>query len=111
MPALDVETLVREMMQAAAAVLKKKQWRDAGAYAEAEFRKLAQTATMIASLRARRRITRRQAELLLEMQHNAMRSVLLTVEGIGILAAEAAINAALGAARDTINRVIGWRIL
>jgi hypothetical protein len=99
------------MASAAATVLKKKQWRDAGVYAEGEFRKLAQTVTTIASLRARRRITRPQAELLLEMQHNAMRSVLLTVEGIGILAAEAAINAALGAARDTLNRAIGWRLL
>lgn len=111
MPGLKVETLVQEMAEAAAAVLKKKQWRDVGTYAEGEFRKLAQTALTIAALRARRRITRPQAQLLLEMQHNAMRSVLLTVEGIGILAAEAAINAALDAARGSINRAIGWRLL
>ncbi len=111
MAGLNVEGLVQEMVRAAAGVLKKKQWRDVGVYAEGEFRKLAQTVTTIASLRTRRRITRKQAKLLLEMQHNAMRSVLLTVEGIGILAAEEAINAALAAGRDTINRAIGWRLL
>lgn len=40
-----------------------------------------------------------------------MESVLLALEGLGILAADAAIDAALGVARDTLNSAIGWKIL
>ncbi|HKZ47063.1 MAG TPA: hypothetical protein VJ202_06760 [Thermodesulfobacteriota bacterium] len=40
-----------------------------------------------------------------------MLSVFLTVEGLGIIAVEEAINAAMAVVRSTINTAIGWSIL
>jgi hypothetical protein len=45
------------------------------------------------------------------MQKNAMRSVMLAVEGLGIIAVEAAINSALGVVRKTVNTALGWPLL
>jgi hypothetical protein len=48
----------------------------------------------------------------MDLQHNASRAVLLTIKGLGIIAVEGAINAALDVVRDTINSAVGgWRIL
>jgi hypothetical protein len=40
-----------------------------------------------------------------------MRIVLLTIEGLGILAVEAAINAAIDVVRSSVNTALGWAIL
>ena len=45
------------------------------------------------------------------MQKNASRSVLLTVEGLGILAVEEAINAALDVIKGAANKAIGFALL
>jgi hypothetical protein len=107
---LDVEKLVQLMSGAAVGVLRK-EWPAVRSYAETEFRKLGETVKLIAEQAAAGEISEEEAALLLDMQRNAMRSVLLTVEGIGILAAEQAINAALDAARAPINAAVGWAIL
>ena len=52
-----------------------------------------------------------QAELHLQIQKNAMRSVLLTVEGLGLLAAEQAINQALALVKDQVNAAVGFALL
>ena len=107
---LDVESLVRVMSDAAVGVLRQK-WPTVRRYAETEFRKLGETVKLIADEAAAGEISEEEAMLLLDMQKNAMRSVLLTVEGLGILAAEQAINAALDAARAPITAAVGWAIL
>jgi hypothetical protein len=109
-PPLDVESLAKLMSDAAVRVLRK-EWPAVGRYAETEFRKLGETVKLIAEQTAAGQISVEEAALLLDMQKNAMRSVLLTVEGIGILAAEQAINAALDAARAPINAAVGWAIV
>jgi hypothetical protein len=107
---LDIPKLVRTMTRAALGVLKS-EWPGARAYAETEFRKLGETVKLIAEETAQGNITAEEATLLLDMQKNAMRSVLLTVQGIGLLAAEQAINAAFDAARAPINAAVGWAIV
>ena len=45
------------------------------------------------------------------MQKNATKTVFLTVEGLGILAVEAAMNAALKTIRDAVNTAVGFVLL
>ncbi len=110
MPALDIEALVKQMATVASGVLKAK-WPEIQSYANTEFKKLGETVKLIAEEKAKGQISEEEALLLLDMQKSAMRSVLVTSEGIGILAAEEAINAALGAVRDVVNSAIGWTLL
>lgn len=108
--ALDLEVLAGAILGAVRPALKK-HWKDAKNYAETESRKLAVTLDNIADLLADRKIAREQAKILVEMQTNAMRAVFLTVEGIGVIAAQKAINAAVDAVRDTVNGAVGFALL
>jgi predicted ATP-grasp superfamily ATP-dependent carboligase len=108
--ALNLEALAGAILGAVKPVLKK-HWKDAKNYAETESRKMAQTLENIARLLAEGKITRQQAEILVEMQANSMRAVFLTVEGIGVIAAQKAINAAVDAVRDTVNGAVGFSLL
>ena len=80
-------------------------------FAETEFKHLAETLALIVSLKAEGKITEDQAMLHLEIQKNTTRMVLLTAEGLSLLAVEAAINAALTVVRDTINSAIGFALI
>ena len=108
--ALRASTLVKEMLAAAKGEVAER-WPDVKVYAEAEAKKLAQTLVMIEKLKVSGRISKKQAELLLDMQKQTSRVVLLTIEGLSLLAAEAAVNAAMKAIRDAVNDAIGWRLI
>jgi hypothetical protein len=86
-------------------------WPDVKEYARSEFKKIAESIAMIARLRAAGKISAKKARLHLDIQKNASRMVLLTVEGLGILTVERAINAALGVVRDTVNTAVGFALL
>lgn len=107
---LKVSSLVKDMLAAAKGEVAEK-WPDVKIYAAAEARKLAQTLVMIQQLRVAGQITQKQAEILLDMQKQTSRVVLLTIEGLSLLAAEAAVNAAVKAIRDTVNDAVGWRLV
>ena len=107
---LDVVKLGQDILAALNGSLGDK-WPDVKDYGEAEAKKLAQTLVMIGTLTATGKINKEQAALHLEMQKNASRMVLMTIEGLGVLAAEAAINAALGVVKDTINQEIGFVLI
>lgn len=107
---LDVVKLGQDILAALNGSLGEK-WPDVKDYGEAEAKKLAQTLVMIGTLTATGKINKEQAALHLEMQKNASRMVLMTIEGLGVLAAEAAINAALGVVKDTINKEIGFVLI
>lgn len=108
--ALDVEGLAKAMLGAAKGKLKK-QWPVIKEYAAAEARKTAETLALIERLRLTGEISTKEAKLLLDMQRNSAKAVLLTVEGLGLLAAESAINAAVGAVRMTVNRAVGFALI
>ena len=110
MAALDFESLVKQMTGAAGDVLKEK-WPDARAFAKIEFQKIAHTIVGIGEMLAAKQINTDQAELLLDMQKNASRSVMLAIEGLGILAVEEAINAALDAVKTVVNKAIGFALI
>lgn len=108
--ALNAQDLVGPMLNAIKPVLQK-YWGDVRDYAETETDKMAATLANIARLKAAGAINEHQAQALLEMQRQAMQAVLLAVEGIGLIAAQNAINAALGAVKDVVNGSIGFALL
>ena len=108
--ALRASSLVKEMLAAAKGEVSER-WPDVKIYAESEAKKLAQTLVMIEKLKVTGQITKKQAEILLDMQRQTSRVVLLTIEGLSLLAAEAAVNAAMKSIRDTVNDAIGWKLV
>jgi hypothetical protein len=108
---IDTDKLLKAMLAAAKGELKDK-WPNARDYATNEFNKLLLEAQHIGELKAAGKITEEEAVYLMQLQRNAARTVLLTIEGLGIIAVESAINAALAAVRDAIDSALGgWKLL
>jgi hypothetical protein len=107
---LKASELARDMAAAFTQTLKGKV-PEIRSFADAEAKKLAQTLLMIEKLRLTGKIDKEEAELHLEIQRNATRSVLLTIEGLGALAAEQAINAALDSVRKAVNKALKFTLL
>ena len=78
---------------------------------ESEFKKIGESILFIETQRALGKMTDRQAQLHLELQKQASRNVLLAAEGLGLVATEAAINAALGVIRDAVNGALKFPLL
>ncbi len=108
--AIDISKLAEDMLNAAKGVLTK-QWPEIKDYAETEMKKIAESIAAIERMKLAEKITEEKARLHLDIQKNASRAVLLAVEGVGIVTAEQAINAALGVVRDTVNKALGWTLL
>ena len=107
---VNVTQLTRDMVAAAKGELSD-EWPEIKMYAEAEARKIAETIKMVGKLYAQGKITAAAAKLHLKIQRNAARMVLLTVEGLGILAVEKAINAAVRAIKDSVNAAVGFVLI
>jgi hypothetical protein len=108
--ALNVSSLAKAMVEAAKGKLKE-QWPEVKEFARAEAKKTAETLAMIERLTLAGQINLRQAKALLSMQKNSALAVLLTVEGLGLLTVESAINAALASVRDTVNTALGFVLI
>lgn len=108
--AIDVGQLASQMLAAALPILKKDA-QDAESFAKTEFTKIAQTIASIGEQVATGLINQQQAQLLLDMQTSASRNVLLTLQGLGLLAVEAAINAALGVVKTAVNTAVGFALI
>ncbi len=108
---VNVADLVQQMLAAAKATMKPEEWRKTAASAEEAFRKIASDIAYIESRRIAGDMTDEEARIHLDMQKNAARTVLLSLEGMGLLAVEQAINAALAAVKDTVNRVVGFVLI
>lgn len=110
MAAIDFDALLKSMIGAAKEKLVE-HWTDAKPYAEKELKSFTENIKLIAALQLQGKITEEKAKLYLEIQKSSMRIVLLTIEGLGILAVEAAINAAIDVIRSTVNTALGWSVL
>jgi len=108
--ALSASQLGKDILIAIKGSLTEK-WPEIKEYGEAEAKKLAQALVMIEALKVSGRINEAQATLHLEIQKNASRTVLLTIEGLGILTVEAAINAALNVVKDAVNTALGFSLI
>jgi hypothetical protein len=81
--------------------------KDIGGYAKAEAKKLATSAVEIAQLRLTNQIDEEEMRLHLDIQKHASRSVLMAIEGVSIVGAEQAINAALTVIGKAVQGAIG----
>jgi hypothetical protein len=108
--ALELSALKKSMVTAARESLAT-DWPKARDFADAEFRKLAQSLKDIAVLAADGKVNGKQAKALLQIHANTTRMVLLTVKGLAKIAVDKAINAALGAVREAVNAAAGIAIL
>ena len=86
-------------------------WANVRHYAKPEFKQLAQTLVTITKLAARQKISAAEAKSVLNIHKNTALMVMLTVEGLGVIAGENAINAALKAVRDTVNKALPFKLL
>ncbi len=81
------------------------------AYARTEFEHFAAWMRMLAEHTSSGAVSQEQAKLLLHMQTLATRNVFLTIEGLGLLAVERAINAAMESVRGVVNALVGFPLL
>lgn len=110
MTEINVPELVKQMLEAAQGALDNK-WPEAREYAASEFQKIGDSIVFIQKEVKAHRMTEDRARMHLEIQKNAGRMVLLTLEGLGILAVEAAINAALAVVKETVNTALDFVLL
>ena len=108
--ALDTGDIASSMLGAMKQVLSK-YWHVVSSYAESESKKTAETLATIEQELITKQIDQVQASALLDIQKHATRTVLLTVEGIGLVAAETAINSAFGAIRTLVNDAVGFNLI
>jgi len=107
---MDVATLFQDLLGAAKASFAK-DWKKAKDYAEPELRRLAASLVDIGELALAGKVNEQQAKAMLRIHRSAVETVLLTVKGLGILAVENAINAALGAVKKAVNKAVGFALL
>ncbi|MGF1729495.1 hypothetical protein [Photobacterium kasasachensis] len=107
---LDVGNLASKMFEVFKDSLSEN-WPDVKDYALVESKKLAENFAMIEKLKVTGEITEEQAILHHDIQRNATRTVLLTIQGLGLLAVEQAINAAMSVVKDTVNGALDFALL
>jgi hypothetical protein len=107
---LDVKAFGTSMIEAARAALA-----DRGpalqAAAEMELRRLARALAEIGMLLAKGDIDPDRAQTLANIHRLSVRSVLRSVEGLGVLAADQALQAVTGVAAGLLNRIVGFKLL
>ncbi len=106
---LDLAKLTQDMCTAAKGVLAEK-GPGIMKYAEPEFKKILENVAKIEKMQLEGNITEKKAQLMLKMQVNSAKIVLLTVEGMSKLLVEQIINAALGAIKGPVNSALGINI-
>lgn len=89
----------------------KDQWPKIKDFAEGEAKKLARSLVDITKLKLTGQITEDECAVLLEIQKNTARTVMLSVEGMGLILVEQAINAAIKAVSDVVNGAIGFKFI
>jgi hypothetical protein len=107
---LNTDDLLRQMLEAAKPELGK-HWSDMSDLATSGFNSLSRNLGDIAAMKAAGTITEEQALLMIDLQKNALKALLLTEKGLGLLTVQNVINAALGVVRQAVNTAIGWPLL
>jgi hypothetical protein len=110
MPDLSVSDLLADMLGAVKTSLGK-DLSKAKDFARPELQRLARSLVDVAKLVAAKKVTRQQARSLVEIHRNTTKIVLLTIEGLGIIAVENALNAAFDVIRTTVNRVVKFALV
>ena len=106
----DIDSVVETMLRAAADPLQK-YWNTAAPVAKSEFTKIALLVQQIAIERTTQTITKDDAVDRLEMAKDSAKCALDTQLGLVTIAAEDAINAALGSVSSIVNGCIGFAVI
>ena len=107
---LDVDALTKSMLDGAREAVSNR-WPQLRAMAEVEMRKLAQSLIDVHQLLEAGDIDEKRARLVVRIHQNGARSVLCTVRGLGVLAAEQATEAAVAAVARLVNGVVKFKLL
>jgi hypothetical protein len=110
MVALDVQALATAMIDAARGSLSNR-GPALQAAAEMELRRLAGALADIGTLLAKGEIDPDRAQALANIHRLSVRSVLRSVEGLGVLAADQTLQAVTGVAASVLNRIVGFKLL
>lgn len=112
MPANEVtaDNLGNQMFEAAKKAFGKK-FETVRIFVKAETEKLAVTLRMIMEASATGEISKTEARILLNQQKVAAAAVFTAAEGMTLVAAQAAINAALKVVKEFVNGELGFNLL
>lgn len=110
MAALDINDLLSKMLGAAKSALSD-QWPAISTLATSSLKTLAQNFIDVQQMVASGDINQEQARLMIDMQKNSLQIVLLSEKGLGLIAAQAAINAVFNVVKDAVNAAIGFALI
>lgn len=105
----DVKDIIDKITQAIKGALGEK-WEEAKEFGESEAKKFGQNIAEIVLWKETGKITEEQGRVLLRMHQRSMKMVLTALEGISLVLAEKALNAAIETIGDIVNGLIGWKL-
>jgi hypothetical protein len=103
---LDINKVVSDMLQASSAALIKG-GQQASEYASHEYAQFIDDIEHVQTMAEQGTITAAEAQALVDQYKMSMQAVLLCVEGLGVIAVQSAINAALKVLNDAIAAALG----
>lgn len=103
---LNIAQVVNDMLQAALPHLTKG-GRQASEFASHEFQQYIIDIEHIQSMVEEKKVTGEEAQFLVDQYKLSMKAVLLTVEGLGVIAVQKAINAALDVLNKALSTALG----
>jgi len=106
----NIEDMAQQMVTAASRALSGKSQAAIG-LARTEFPKIARSVEFIESEYASGRMSQEDARSHLALQENSVRTALLAIKGIELIAVESAVNAALDVVRDVVNSALGFALI
>jgi hypothetical protein len=108
--AFDIEAIGKEILSVAKVKLGD-HYQQAKPFADQSFRQLAQNLEMITTLKITGKINEEQAKLHFDIYKSSVRITLLTIEGLGLVAAQEVIDASLAIVKDVVNTAIGFVLI
>ncbi len=103
---LNITQVVNDMLQATLPHLAKG-GQQASEFASHEFQQYIIDIEHIQSMVEEKKVTGEEAQFLVDQYKLSMKAVLLTVEGLGVIAVQKAINAALDVLNKALNAALG----
>ena len=103
---LDIDKVASDMLQASASALIKG-GKQASEYASHEYAQFIGDIEHVQTMAEEGTITAAEAQALVDQHKLSMQAVLLCVEGLGVIAVQNAINAALQVLNDAITAALG----
>ena len=105
MEKIDYKQVVADCLAAAKTELGKS-WKSFKPYAEHEFRQFAENAEFLAQLKLAGTIDNEELKARLEIQRLALKNVMLTMKGIGLITAQNTVNAVLKIVGKAVSKVL-----